>query len=45
MMYFQTVSSHLSVLQAYAVGAVAFMVVPVMLAGGATLFMRKGRDA
>jgi hypothetical protein len=45
MMYFQTVGAHLSTLQVYAVAAIAFMLIPAMLAGGATLFMRKRKDA
>jgi hypothetical protein len=45
MIYLQTVSSHLSILQVYAIAAVAFMVIPATLAGGATLFMRKRMDS
>jgi hypothetical protein len=40
----QTFGSHLSTLQTYAVAAMAFMLIPAVLAGGATLFMRKRRD-
>ena len=36
----QTIGSHLSTLQAYAVAAVTFLLLPVALAGGASLVMR-----
>ena len=41
MIYLPTASSHLSILQDYGIAAVAFLMIPATLAGGATLFMQK----
>jgi len=43
MSYLQTIGGDLSTLQAYGIAAVAFVLVPLALAGGASLFMlRRG---
>ena len=41
MFHLHNIGKDLSTLQAYAIAAVAFLLIPVALADGASLFMRK----
>jgi hypothetical protein len=43
--YLQAIGSNLSILQAYGLAGIAFMIIPAALAGGASLYMRKKEDA